>query len=154
MTIRNRNLLRIALVVGLTAGCGRDLTDDPIPFLSFPNVTINLGFPEYLALSQDRGFKNISVVSGVSIGVRGVIIYRVNSALYNVFEVNCSYHPNDAAANISMHPSGLFLQCSGCGSNFNPADGNPTGGVAWRPLRRYRNDLNGSYLTITSEIAN
>ena len=113
MTIRNRNLLRIALVVGLAAGCGRDLTDDPIPFLSFPNVTINLGFPEYLALSQDRGFKNISVVSGVSIGVRGVIIYRVNSALYNVFEVNCSYHPNDAAANISMHPSGLFLQCSG-----------------------------------------
>jgi hypothetical protein len=141
------------VVLGITS-CSRDLTDDPIPYISFPSVTINLSFPDYVKLAQDGGYKTISNVSGVSIGVRGVIVYRKNSTLYNAFEVNCSYHPNEANANVSVHSSGLFLTCTGCGSNFNLSDGNPSGGVAWRPLRRYRTELAGNYLTITSDVVN
>jgi hypothetical protein len=153
--MRNKYLKwHVFFVVLAVTGCNRDLTDDPIPYISFPSVTINLSFPDYVKLAQDGGYKTISSVSGVSIGVRGVIVYRKNSTLYNAFEVNCSYHPNDASANVSVHSSGLFLMCSGCGSNFNLTDGSPSGGVAWRPLRRYRTELSGSYLTITSDVVN
>ncbi len=144
----------VCLLVAIVTGCGRDLTDDPIPYISFPSVTVNLGFPDYIALAQDGGHKNISTVSGVSVGVRGVIVYRRSSIQYNAFEVNCSYHPNDASANVSVHSSGLFLVCTGCGSNFNLSDGTPSGGIAWRPLRRYRTELSGNYLTITSDVLN
>jgi hypothetical protein len=155
MNIQNRYLKwRVFLVVLFVSACGRDLTDDPIPYVSFPSVTLNLSFPEFIALAQDGGHKTISSVSGVSVGVRGVILYRKNSIVYNAFEVNCSYHPNEANANVSVHSSGLFLTCTGCGSNFNLADGTPSGGIAWRPLRRYRTELSGSYLTITSDVAN
>jgi hypothetical protein len=155
MNIRNRYFKwKVLFVVLFVGACGRDLTDDPIPYISFPATTVNLAFPEFLALAQDGGHKTVSSVSGVSVGVRGVIVYRKSSAVYNVFEVNCSYHPNEASANVSVHSSGLFLTCSGCGSNFNLADGMPSGGIAWRPLRRYRTELTGSYLTITSEVIN
>ncbi len=155
MSIQNRHLKWwVFLVVLAVTGCGRDLTDDPIPYISFPSVTVNLGFPEYIALAQDGGKKTITSVSGVSVGVRGIILYRKSSIQYNAFEVNCSYHPNEANANVSVHSSGLFLVCTGCGSNFNLADGMPSGGVAWRPLRRYRTELAASYLTITSEVVN
>jgi nitrite reductase/ring-hydroxylating ferredoxin subunit len=155
MSIRSSRLVFTLIFTGvLVAACNRDLTDDPIPYIIFPSATLNLGFPEYLSLAQDGGHKTISSISGVSIGVRGVIIYRKSSTQYNAFEVNCSYHPNEANANVSVHSSGLFLTCTGCGSNFNLSDGAPSGGIAWRPLRRYRTELSGSYLTITSDVAN
>ncbi len=132
----------------LMCSCGQDLTDDPIPVVPFPDTIINLSFPEYQKLAFDGGYKTIS-----TIGVRGVIVYRNNSATYLAFEVNCSYHPNEASANVSVHSSGLYMTCTGCGSNFSFA-GQPTGGIAWRPLRKYRTVLSGSNLTISNEIVN
>ncbi len=128
--------------------CGQDLSDDPIPVVPFPETTINLSFPEYQKLSFDNG----SILIG-TIGVRGVIVYRNNSSSYVALEVNCSYHPNEASANVSVHASALYLSCSGCNSTFSFA-GLPTGGIAWRPLRKYRTELSGSNLTITNEIVN
>jgi nitrite reductase/ring-hydroxylating ferredoxin subunit len=136
----------------LITACDRDLTDDPIPIVPFPNSTINLYLPEYQPLVVDGGFKIISNVNGISIGVRGIILYRKDVNNYFAYEINCSYHPNEAGSNVSPHASRLYMNCSGCGSNFSFTDGTPTGGVAWRPLRRYRTELSGGYLTITNEI--
>jgi len=137
------------LTLLLTVGCNRDLTDDPIPFVPFAPYTITLYLPEFQSLAFDGGYKTIG-----SIGVRGVLLYRNTSTSYLAFEKNCSYHPNDAGATIDVHASKLFMTCSGCGSTFNFMDGMPSGGVAWRPLRRYRVELTTPTLMITNEIIN
>ena len=145
----------ISMIWLLLCGCGRELSDDPIPIIFFPNAVINLSFPEYQqSLAVDGGFKVVSTVAGSSVGVRGVIIYRKDASTYLAYEVNCSFHPNEASSNVSVHSSRLYMNCTGCGSNFSFADGTPTGGVAWRPLRKYRTELSGSTLTITNEVAN
>ncbi len=130
----------------LLVGCQPDLSDDPIPYIPFTEIIINLSFPEYASLRTDGGYKEISG------GVRGIILYRINSTSYNAFERNCSFHPNDACATVNTHSSGLYLTDPCCGSTFNFSDGNPSGGVAWRPLRRYRTQLTGTTLSITDEI--
>lgn len=138
----------IAMVICVLSGCKPDLSDDPIPYIPFTEIIINLSFPEYASLKSDGGHKEIKG------GVRGIIIYRVSATSYNAFERNCSYHPNDACATVNIHISGLYLTDSCCGSSFNFSDGNPSGGIAWRPLRRYRTQLSGSNLSITDDVIN
>ena len=135
----------IAVLFVLVA-CEPDLSDDPIPYIPFTEIIINLSFPEFASLRTDGGYKEING------GVRGIIIYRINATSYNAFERNCSFHPNDACATVNAHSSGLYLTDPCCGSTFNFSDGNPSGGVAWRPLRRYRIQVNNLTLSITDEI--
>jgi hypothetical protein len=136
----------ILLIVCVPLGCQPDLSDDPIPYVPFTEIIINLSFPEFASLRTDGGYKEING------GVRGVIIYRVNATSYNAFERNCSYHPNDACATVNVHNSGLYMTDPCCASTFDFSDGNPSGGIAWRPLRRYRTQLNGLTLSITDEV--
>lgn len=133
----------------LISGCGRELTDDFIPITSFPEIVINLSLPANNGLQVDGGHLQLS--SG---GVRGIIVYRVNSSTYIAYERNCSFRPNEACATVDVHSSGLFMIDSCCSSNFSLTDGSPTGGPAWRPLNRYRTQLSGINLTITDEVIN
>ncbi len=135
------------IFIGVCA-CSTGPTDDPIPVVPFADLTINLSFPDYQSLAVDRGYKELG-----SLGVRGVILYRKSSTTYIAYERNCSYHPNDACATVNVHSSGLYMTDPCCGSSFSFTDGTPSGGLAWRPLRRYRTELIGSSLTITNEIA-
>lgn len=137
------------LILLSLVACTRDLSDDPIPIIFFADVVIELGLPAYNSLKTDGGYKELSTG-----GVRGIIIYRVNSATYFAYERNCSYRPNEACATVSVHNSGLFMTDPCCNSSFNFSDGNPSGGPAWRQLQRYRTQLSGSTLTISDEIIN
>ena len=136
-------------ILFVALGCQPDLSDDPIPYIPFTEIVISLNFPEYTSLRSDGGYKEISAG-----GVRGIIVYRVNATSYNAFERNCSFHPNEACATVNVHSSGLYLVDPCCGSTFNFSDGNPSGGTAWRPLRRYRTQLNGFTLTVSDEVVN
>jgi nitrite reductase/ring-hydroxylating ferredoxin subunit len=122
--------------------------DDPVPYIPFVDIVINLNLPEYFSLQTDGGYKQISG------GVRGIIVYRINSSTYAAYERNCSFRPNEACATVNVHNSGLFMEDPCCGSSFNFNDGNPTGGPAWRPLVSYRTQLSGLMLTISSEVVN
>ena len=135
------------MVAGLS--CQRDLYDVPIPDAFFQDIRIDLSFPEYIRLRTDGGTFEIP-----DAGVRGIIVYRKSAGNFLAFEKNCSYHPGDACATVEVHPSNLFLVDYCCGSNFSLEEGLPTGGVAWRPLRRYRTFMTGFVLTITSESVN
>jgi len=137
------------LILLSLVACSRDLSDDPIPIIPFADVVINLGLPDYFSLQTDGGFKELNTG-----GVRGIILYRVNSSTYFAYERNCSFRPNEACATVNVHSSGLFMTDPCCNSSFNFSDGNPTGGPAWRPLQRYRTQLSGSTLTISDEIIN
>ena len=130
-------------------GCKNDLSDDPIPFSPFNDIVIDLSFPEFVSLNSSGGYKELN-----NKGIRGIIIYRLDAKTCLAYERNCSYHPNDACATVNVHSSGLYLTDPCCGSTFNFSDGNPSGGIAWRPLRQYRTQLKGTILTVTSEIGN
>jgi len=130
------------------SACSPQRADDPVPFIPFVDRIINLNLPEFISLRTDGGYVEVAG------GVRGIILYRLNSSTYIAYERNCSFRPNEACATVNVHTSGLFMVDPCCGSNFNFSDGNPTGGPAWRPLVRYRTQLNGLTLTISSEVIN
>lgn len=135
----------IALVIVLMS-CEPDRSDDPIPYTPFADIIINLNLPQYSALYADGGYVTIGG------GVRGIILYRLNSSSYFAYERNCSFHPNDACATVDVDISGLYMIDPCCGSTFSFATGMPTGGIAWRPLRQYQTSLNLNELTITDEV--
>jgi nitrite reductase/ring-hydroxylating ferredoxin subunit len=132
----------------LIISCQPDVSDDPIPFAAFAPFTINLNLPEYQGL-RTNGYTEID-----DIGVRGVIIYRVDSDTYVAYERNCSFQPNEACATVDIHISGLYMTDPCCNSTFDFATGNPTGGPAWRPLRQYETSFTGTDLTITDVSVN
>jgi hypothetical protein len=140
------NMVVGALLIGNFNSCSPDLSDDPIPFVPFSAITINLTLPQYIALKSDRGSLTIEG------GVRGIILYRENATTYRAFEKNCSYQPNNACGTVEIHASTLFMSDPCCNSTFEFETGNPTAGPAWRPLRQYETLLTGSSLTITDTI--
>jgi hypothetical protein len=142
-----RLIFLIALLISF--GCEPQMVDASIPPATFQDLVINLNLPDYLSIRVDGGFKLLN-----DIGVRGVILYRVDSKTYHAYERNCSYHPNEAGSTVDVHSSSLFMQDPSCGSTFSFEQGQPTGGPAWRPLRQYHTDVIGSTLTITSDIIN
>jgi len=132
----------------LISSCDNEQIDDQIPFVSFPDIIINLKSQQYLAL-QSVGHVTIDG------GLRGIILRKSTFANdYTAYERNCSYQPNDACALVEVAPSGLSMQDPCCGSSFDFSQGNPTGGPARSPLRRYRTSLSGDILTITDEPLN
>jgi hypothetical protein len=148
MKKRSKRLLGWSLVV-LLASCQPDMSDDPIPFVAFPDFVANLMAPEYQSLAVVGGYKEIN-----SIGVRGVIVYRLNASTYLAFERNCSFRPNEACATVNVHSSSLYMIDPCCNSSFSFDNGSPTGGAASRPLRQYDTQLVGSELTITDDPLN
>jgi nitrite reductase/ring-hydroxylating ferredoxin subunit len=136
-------------IFGLTmmAGCDPDLSDDSIPWQPFDVITMNLNLPEYIKLRSDGTFMYLN-----DKGVRGIIVYHKNGSEYVAYERNCSFQPNSACATVEVHVSTLYILCPCCSSTFDLATGNPTAGVAWRPLRQYETSFDGSTLTITDQV--
>ena len=128
--------------------CSYGQADEPIPFTSFTEITINLTFPEYQPLKSDGGFIEIDG------GVRGIIVYRIDASTFIAYERNCPYRATAACAQVDVDISRIFFIDRCCGSNFSLADGYPTKGPASMALRRYRTSLTGTTLIITDEIVN
>ena len=137
------------MFVWLVLACQPDMSDDPIPVVGFPDFVLNLSAPEYQSLAVNGGYKEIN-----SIGVRGVIVYRLNASTFLAFERNCSFRPNEACATVNVHSSSLYMIDPCCNSSFSFDSGSPTGGVASRPLRQYATELVGFQLTITDDALN
>lgn len=136
----------IRVMAVILFGCSPDLSDDPIPYQAFPDIILNLGLPENIALKSKGSAREING------GVRGIIVYCLDPGVYAAYERNCSYHPNDACATVNIDNSRLFMTDPCCGSSFDFSTGMPTGGVAWRPLQEYHTSYNGFELTITDQV--
>jgi nitrite reductase/ring-hydroxylating ferredoxin subunit len=133
----------------LLGSCEPQMTDDSIPWLPFPEVVLDLSFPVNQSLRVDGGLLEID-----NAGVRGIIVYRVSGNTFRAYERNCSFQPNEAGATVNIHSSNLYLIDHSCGSSFSLADGIPSGGPAWRPLRQYRTVFANNTVTITDESVN
>jgi hypothetical protein len=144
--------LRIGITTILVAGilamasCEPDLRDAEIPPANFADLYLNLSLPKYQAIRTDGG----AVYEDG--GVRGLIIYRVSASQYIAYERNCSYTPNEACATVDIHASRIYMEDPCCGSTFSFSNGQPIGGAAWRPLRKYYTSVNSSQLVITSQV--
>ncbi|HMV10163.1 MAG TPA: hypothetical protein PK325_08790 [Cyclobacteriaceae bacterium] len=139
-------------LLGTLASCGSDNpVDDPIPFQPFADVVINYSLPAYSALQIDGGHITIPYSKSVPAGIKGLIVYRENSTTFRAFEQNCSFQPNDACASVQAYA--LYMQDACCGSIFN-YEGEPTGGLAFRPLGQYEIHVSGTTLTITDNVIN
>jgi len=145
---RIRRLLRWIVVFIVFASCDPNPYDDPVPYAPFPDIVLNLNLPENI------GLKSQGVTLAIGGGVRGIIVYCKQPNEYVAYERNCTYHPNEACATVNVDASKLFLIDPCCGSTFDLASGEPTGGVAIRPLVQYATSFDGLYLTITDERIN
>ncbi|MEJ7645944.1 MAG: hypothetical protein WKF87_15220 [Chryseolinea sp.] len=135
------------LAILAVCSCSPDLTDDPIPPTAFPDMSMNLNLPQYIAMKSKGNSMEFN-----DLGVRGVILYCQDAGVYLAYERNCSFRPNDACATVNVDVSHLFMTDPCCASSFDFNTGYPTGGSAWRPLRQYRTRYNGFELTITDEV--
>ncbi|WP_026463360.1 Rieske 2Fe-2S domain-containing protein [Adhaeribacter aquaticus] len=127
----------------LTAvACGKDTVAPQIPYVPV-NEQLNLTNIQYNQLRRDNGYVYING------GLRGLIVIRQNANHYLAIERTCSYKPADACALVSVDPSGLFLKCGCCNSQFD-LTGRVTGGPAAYPLRLYGTSLNGNLLYINN----
>jgi len=147
---RKQRVVAFFFWITVLLACGSDQVIDPIPVVAFADIQIDLNLPKYVSLKLDNGvyfddpeFENA--------GVRGIIVYRKNSSTYYAFERNCPFLPYDACATVEVDISSIFMKDVCCGSIFN-FEGQPTGGPANAPMRRYFTSLNGTTLTITDDI--
>ncbi len=128
------------------SSCEPDLSDDPIPYVQFTDIIINLA--TYPSLQFDGGYQYLNG------GVRGIILYRKNVSTYIAYERNSSFHPNEACATVDVDISDQFIIDTCSNSTFSLSTGQPTSGPAITPLRRYVVQLSSFNLTITDDIAN
>jgi len=137
----------LPMLLILLSACSPEISDDPIPFVPFATIYVNLNLPAYQSL-KTSGYVYIDG------GVRGILLHRLNSTTYVSYERNCSFQPNDACATVEMHVSNLYIFDACCNSSFNLSNGEPSSGPAWRPLRQYRTTLSGTDVIITDDIVN
>jgi hypothetical protein len=151
IVLRSFRVLLGKVIISLVflASCSQDLSDDNIPVSHFPDIVINLSLPSNIALASKGGIKTLN--DG---GVRGIIVYCEEFGVYHAYERNCSLTPNEACATVNVDPSGLFMIDPCCSSHFSFTTGEPIGGPAWRPLRKYEAIAHGSELIITENIVN
>lgn len=134
-------LLLAAVVLGVGA-CNSGSNVQPQIPLAVVNEVLFLTDQQNSSLRFDNG---AVYVKG---GLRGLIVVRQNAGTYLAFDRTCSYQPQDTCARVRIEPFiRIFDPC--CQSQFG-FTGQPQGGPATLPLRRYSTALSGNTLTITN----
>ncbi len=136
---RHRWLIGILVMAALT---------DAYSQAAFPEITVNLNYPQYQRLKSDGGY---AYIEG---GMRGIILYRESENSIIAYERACPHHPSESCAEVQVDMSSLFMIDRCCKSSFSFSNGSPTGGPAQRSLFQYHTELNGMILKISDEIIN
>ena len=98
--------------------------------------------PEYWPLMAYGGY--VYVTGGVS----GIVVYRVDEWNFVAYDRSCSFDWEEDGSWIKVHPNGIMLIDSMCGSTFNILDGTVIDGPAKWPLREYRTRYDGYQLRV------
>lgn len=118
-------------------------SDSIIPNVAV-NYRVNLNDNTYFNLKNDGGFVYIP-----NVGVKGIILYRNNSANYTAFERASPINPYGKCNIITMDASRLFLADT-CGKATYDLQGNVYSGNTNAPLKKYYTELNDYVLQITN----
>lgn len=114
---------------------------------AFPDITVNLTFPQYQRLKMDGGYVYLDG------GMKGIILYHVNDNTYVAFDRVC---PHDLNSNceVQVDGSSLFFIDHCCKSTFETSNGQPTRGPATRALIQYRIEVSENKLIVSDEVIN
>jgi len=133
-------VLILLLPIGLSQGC-KDKDQDYIPNV-YVNLRLNLVSTEYVELNSVGGWVYLTG------GYRGLLVFRLSSEEFVVFDRGCPYDPYADCARIDMESSGLTISDKCCGSRFLVIDGSVVKGPATLSLKQYRTSYEGDYLYI------
>ena len=111
-----------------------------VPYVTVDTV-IDLDALIYESLQTDRGYVEIEG------GYRGIIVYRENADTYRAFERASPHRVDEACAVVTVDKSGLFMR-EGCDNSIYDFQGNPSGGLAQFPLKKYSTRLEDNLLYI------
>lgn len=81
-------------------------------------------------------------------GVNGIVVYRLDEWTFHAYDRACPYDWDAHESWIKVHPNGIMLIDSVCGSVFNILDGNVISGPARWPLRKYNTRYDGQSLRV------
>lgn len=137
LSIRMRKQVVIILLLLTSIGCGKENRPD-IPYVYVDRIL----YPNSLDYISVGGYKYLNA------GHRGILIYRLLSDQFLVFERCCPYDPEVSTAHISVDPSGLTCTDSTCLSKFVITDGSPISGPSPFSLVQYRYSYDGEALHI------
>jgi hypothetical protein len=81
-------------------------------------------------------------------GVSGIVVYRLDEWTFMAYDRSCTYDWEDNTSWIWVHPNGIMLIDSVCGSTYNILDGNVISGPAIWPLYSYKTRYDGVQLRV------
>lgn len=81
-------------------------------------------------------------------GVGGIVVYRLDEWTFLAYDRSCSYDWEENSSWIWVHPNGIMLIDSLCGSTYNILDGNVISGPAIWPLYQYKTRYDGFRLRV------
>ena len=138
----NRKTIVVALLMSLLLlmSC-KDINHPTIPykkvdFIIYPNDVM------YYKLNTYGGYEYFTG------GVNGIVVYRLDEWSFYAFDRACSYDWENPDSWLWVHPSGIMLIDSCCGSVFNILDGSVISGPARYPLRQYYTRYDGWQLRV------
>lgn len=137
-----KKILCIVSFLLLLSGCNNNyhptIPYKNVDFVIYPNDVM------YYRLNTYGGYEYFTG------GVNGIVVYRLDEWTFYAYDRACPYDWEEKESWLVMHPSGLMLIDSLCGSMFNILDGTVVSGPARWPLRQYHTRFDGQRLRIFS----
>ncbi|NVO20207.1 MAG: hypothetical protein HXX13_10930 [Bacteroidetes bacterium] len=91
---------------------------------------------------------NISGYKYLNSGYRGIIVYRMSTDEFRVYERCCPWDPENVNARVSVESNGLSVIDTVCKSRFSLIDGVVFQGPSHYPLVNYNYSYDGEKLLI------
>jgi len=123
-----------------TVSCSKD-DNSQIPLVNV-NLFLNMNNPEFINLNAPGGW--VYYIGGS----RGLIIYRVSTSDFNVYDRHCTFDSSNSCALVSVEVNNITGKDNCCGSQFLITDGSITQGPATLALKQYQTSFDGSVLHV------
>lgn len=116
-----------------------------------PHPTIPYRKVDFTIYPNDVMYYRLNTYGGYEYftgGVGGIVVYRLDEWTFMAYDRSCSYDWEENASRIWVHPNGIMLIDSLCGSTYNILDGNVISGPAIWPLYQYNTRYDGVQLRV------
>lgn len=81
-------------------------------------------------------------------GIGGIVVYRLDEWTFYAYDRSCTFDWEEPGSWIWVHPNGIMLIDSLCGSTYSILDGSVISGPAQWPLRYYYTRYDGVSLRV------
>jgi len=137
------SLLTVFIIVTACSGSDDEIRNNP----NLPNVRVdlqlNLDFAEY----NDLAFPGNSFTT-YNQGIRGVVIYNINSTQYAAFELSDPNHPPSSCSGMTVN--GVIATCDCEENQYNVITGELLEGDGQYAMKPYRVERSGRFLIVSN----